>query len=332
MIYLSKFATYLPSNIVTSDDIDRLLATHSPEFEYRPGLIERVSGIKTRRWAGPEEHSSTLAIQAARTLFDSLPKNLQIDTLIYAAATKDVGEPATAHIVNDGLKLAAVRSVFDVQNACNSFLDGIEIAVSLIEARRAQQVLVVSGEKPSVLCKTRVRTREEFKQVFAGYTFGDAGAAVLVSTEKRLGQYEYLGSGNRVESSHWTAGMVRGGGTRFRGREEDNYFQGGGAEIAKVFTSFAPEAVDRILEERKWSLSAFDTVCLHQVSLAYTREFMQCLGIPPKKCRLTIEEYGNVASGSIPLGLRVIPEAGQQVLLIGLAGGSALRLTGLKVL
>ncbi len=87
-------------------------------------------------------------------------------------------EPATAHVVQAALGSRA--HAMDVTNACNSFLNGIDLARSMILAGRARRALVVTGETPTRVMRPRVTGLRQARTAFAGFTFGDAGAAVLV--------------------------------------------------------------------------------------------------------------------------------------------------------
>jgi acyl-CoA:acyl-CoA alkyltransferase len=92
-----------------------------------PGTFEQLTGIGSRRVAGNDEYSSTLAVGAARRALAAAGLGPgDIDLLIYASATRDVAEPATAHIVQADLGSRA--HALDVTNACNSFINGIDIA------------------------------------------------------------------------------------------------------------------------------------------------------------------------------------------------------------
>ncbi|MCG7754874.1 3-oxoacyl-ACP synthase, partial [Flavihumibacter cheonanensis] len=90
--------------------------------------------------------SSDLAAQAGiQALADAGLQPEDIDLLIFAAATHDINEPATANLVQ--VKTACRHAhVLDIKNACNSFLNALDIAASLVQTGRARRVLIASGE------------------------------------------------------------------------------------------------------------------------------------------------------------------------------------------
>lgn len=68
-----------------------------------------------------------------------------INAVIFCSVTQDFAEPATVNVV---MKLLNIKNAygFDVKNACNAFLSGLDIADSLIKTNKAKYVLIVSGE------------------------------------------------------------------------------------------------------------------------------------------------------------------------------------------
>jgi len=141
-------AAYLPDQTLSSAEVERRIEGYAPP----PGTPERLTGIRFRHVARPGEQASDLAVMAARELdLDG------IDLLIFASASQDMIEPATAHIV--AAKLGLSCPVFDVKNACNSMLNGIQVAEALILTGAHRRVLVCTGEVPSRAVRWRIRDR-----------------------------------------------------------------------------------------------------------------------------------------------------------------------------
>ncbi|MGH6874979.1 MAG: 3-oxoacyl-ACP synthase, partial [Aestuariivirgaceae bacterium] len=85
--------SYLPSKILTNDDLARLVDTSDA------WIVERT-GIKERRIAAPGEATSDLALAAAKAaLADAGMEADRIDLIILATATPDQTFPATAATV-----------------------------------------------------------------------------------------------------------------------------------------------------------------------------------------------------------------------------------------
>lgn len=60
-------------------------------------------------------------------------------------------------------------------------MNAIDVADGFIQSGKYRHILIASGETPSKAIKFDVRNKTEFKHYFAGYTFGDAGAAMIIS-------------------------------------------------------------------------------------------------------------------------------------------------------
>ena len=168
-----------PRCLVTSGEVERRISAASGRLPVRSGTIERMTGITTRYMVGPGEYASTLAADAARVaLEDASIAPEDVDLLVFASASQDQIEPATAHIVADILGIRA--PAFDARNACNSFVNGVEIAEAFIRTGRARRVLVASGETPTLAIRWAVSTLTELRRSFIGYTLGDIGTAAVV--------------------------------------------------------------------------------------------------------------------------------------------------------
>ena len=197
-------AVHLPERRMTSDELERAIGPYRPPA----GIVPRLTGITARHVMGAHEQASDLAVAAARKLLAETGTGPdEIDLLLFASASQDMVEPATAHIVAAKLDLRC--PVMDVKNACNSVLNGIEVAAALIETGRYRRVLVASGETPSRAVRWQVPNLGTFLRSFAGYTLSDAGAAVLlVPGDADSG---ILGRAFTADSRHWEAGTLRGG-------------------------------------------------------------------------------------------------------------------------
>ena len=143
-------------------------------------LIERVTGVRTRRMADRSTAPSDLALVAAREALDAAGLGADdIDTLIFASTDTDVLEPATANILQQKLGIERVNA-FDVRNACNGILQAINVANGLIAAGGARRVLIAGAEIGTYWACRSLVDSEDLRVKLGGLTLGDAGAAVVV--------------------------------------------------------------------------------------------------------------------------------------------------------
>lgn len=125
----------LPPRLVTN----AMLAPHDPEEEAR---LLRQTGIRTRRYADPDEATSDLAAQALRPLLagQAAPPR----ALVVATTSPDYPSPATASYVHARLGLPPSTFAFDVASSCSSFLSALLAGLGLVEATGS--VAVVASE------------------------------------------------------------------------------------------------------------------------------------------------------------------------------------------
>ncbi|GAA0574090.1 ketoacyl-ACP synthase III [Paractinoplanes ferrugineus] len=319
---ITGIAYALPAREVPTADLQRQVALASG-LRLPPGMFEQATGIRRRRMASAGEYASDLAVDAAtKVLAETGTDPLDVDLLLFASATRDMAEPATAHVVQAALGSRA--HALDVTNACNSFLNGIDLARSMILAGRATRALVVTGETPTRAMRPKVDGLAQARSAFAGYTFGDAGAAVLV---ERVATGGILDVDGDTHSEHWAAGGIFGGGSRHPRGDEHTYFTGDGHRLRRIFETIGAGLLDRVAKRTGYGWDAYAKVLVHQVSLPYLERFVQVTGVPPEKLEVTVGELGNMASATLGVQLaRVRPtlETGDRVLLVGLGGGVSL--------
>ncbi|MFD0256655.1 3-oxoacyl-ACP synthase III family protein [Kitasatospora indigofera] len=317
---ITAVGSYLPARQLTSQQLqDEVTAgLRLPER-----MFEKATGIVTWRFAAEGEYASTLALGAARRALDARGTDpLDIDLLLYASATRDVCEPATAHLVQ--AELGSRAHALDVSNACNSFLNGIDLARAMILAGRARRALVVTGETPSRAMRRDPGGLADFREGFAGYTFGDAGAAVVVEPVERGG---ILDVETETASEHWAVGGIPGGGSRHPRGDEYSYFRGGGKELRGVFEKIGGDILTRVAARTGLGWDAYARVLVHQVTVPYLERFVELTGVPAEKLVLTVPDLGNIASATLGVQLDRVKDAlnpGDRVLLVGLGGGVSL--------
>ena len=141
------------------------------------GVLERLFGVKNRFFANAGTQCSDLAAGAALNILADIDPE-SIDCLIFAAASSDLIEPATANIVQT--KLGLHCPVFDLKNACNSFVSGMQIAASLIQSGQYKRILITNGEILQNAITFNVADSDELMKRLASFTLGDAGTAALL--------------------------------------------------------------------------------------------------------------------------------------------------------
>jgi acyl-CoA:acyl-CoA alkyltransferase len=319
-------AVHLPEFRLDNAGLARRVAAASTGFVPPEGLVARLSGVTARHLMPDDWQASDLAVAAAGKLLAETGTPVRdVDLLMFASASQDLCEPATAHIV--AAKLGATCPVLDVKNACNSVLNAVELADALIAAGRYRRILVACGEAPSRAIRWRVSGLGQYLTAFAGYTLSDAGAALLFTAGPAgAGDAGVLGCAFAADSRAWSVGTLPGGGSAHPRDLERTYFEVDGAGLRKAFEALGPELPLETLRRLGLRWEDCAVVAVHQVSLDYLEVLRSRLGIPADRLVVTLPEHGNVASASLPLQLVRAREEGRcgpgdLVALVGLAGG-----------
>jgi acyl-CoA:acyl-CoA alkyltransferase len=322
-VRVAGVASYLPATRRTSAEVEDMIVASNPDLVFPQGIVEMMTGVRTRHVADEGINASDLAAAAARSVLErSGTRAGDIDLLIFASASQDMLEPATANMVQE--KVGTECPVFDVKNACNSFLSGIQVAEALIKTGAAHQVLVTSGETPSRCIKWAVSDRDDFKFSFPGYTLGDAGAAaLLVASDDERGIFH---QSFQTVSRHWQVATIPGGGSAHPRGDEFSYFRSDGTALRDAFVENGAGILERALAATGTCLADYRRILVHQVAMPFLRVFMDVTGVPAENVEVTLPELGNIASTTLPVAFaqseaRGGIKPGDNVLWIGLASG-----------
>src|SRR3954452_6772471 len=175
------------SRVVTSDELDERLAETYARVGLRPGLLERLAGIRERRWwADGVTFVDGAATAAAKAISESGVDPASIGLMVNTSVSRRYLEPATAVAVHDTIGLPPSCQNFDVTNACLGFVNGIEIAAAMIDAGMTEYALVVNGEDSRPVQEATIGrlmqpgiTAKEVLTEFAAFTLGSGAAAVV---------------------------------------------------------------------------------------------------------------------------------------------------------
>jgi 3-oxoacyl-(acyl-carrier-protein) synthase III len=332
-VRLISVAASLPPAARTSEEVEARITASSHGFRPRPGLVAGMSGVRTRRVAADSVQCSDLAADAARkALADARIGVEDVDLLIFAAAGQDLVEPATANIVQE--KLGTRCQAFDVKNACNSFLNGLQLAEAMILSGACRTALVTTGEVCSRVVTWRVEDFQQFRRSFPGYTMGDAGAAAVLrrSTDARGIFYRRF----TTISRHWPLATIPCGGSMHPRGEEHTYLTVDGPRLKQAFMDLAPVVLPRMMRESGMQFSDFQRILVHQATLPYLDEMLEATGIPADRVECTVGELGNMASASLPVAYslaraRGAIKPGDRVMWLGLASGISVGLMMMEV-
>lgn len=321
---IAEISTYLPERRIDNETLVQRIQQTKPWL--KAVMLERLFGIKERRFAAEEEQVSDLASQAALPIVERVGRK-NIDLLIFGAACADLIEPATANIIQHKLNLTC--PVMDVKNACNSFVSAIHVATAFIQSGIYRNILVVNGEKLSNAINFNIRDVEHLKRSLAAFSLGDAGAAALITaSDDASGFYhqEFLTVGQ-----HWDLCTIQGGGSMYPHDVSKNYFEGKTAALKDVILNEAKDFIQQAFQRANWSPTSVNHLITHQVSMPTFPVVAKAIGIPLERSITTFKDFGNNAAASIPLAIheaqkKGVLKKGDKVAIVGLAAGVSVSL------
>jgi 3-oxoacyl-[acyl-carrier-protein] synthase III len=307
--------------IVTSDELDEQLADTYARVGLRPGLLERLAGIRARRW-WPDgvTFADGAAMAAEKAISESGVDPASFGLMVNTSVSRKYLEPATAVSVHDAVGLPTSCQNFDVTNACLGFVNGIEIAGAMIDAGFIDYALVVDGEDSRGVQEATIErlqgpdvTAKDVVAQFATLTLG-SGAVAMV-----LGRADRHPEGHRV-----VAAVSRAGTEHHELCVGDNDLMR--TDLKGLLDAGLQLSVDlwsEATDEFDWD-AGMDLYAIHQVSQVHTDALCDKLGIDPDRVPRTFPSRGNIGPVSVPFTLAgEVNElvSGDRVLLMGIGSG-----------
>jgi 3-oxoacyl-[acyl-carrier-protein] synthase-3 len=317
MAFINEIETFFPEYIVTNSELENKMTLANQKIP--EGTLEKLMGCHQRRRAFPDVQVSDLAVNATRNLMAPLH---DVDMLIFAAASSDLIEPATANIVQQ--KLGLQCAVMDIKNACNSVTTAITVASALVDQKIYQKVLIVNGEKLGEVIQLNPENMDEFAKSVSGCSLGDGGCALLVSNQK-VG-LKIIHQKMKNWGEYWPLCTVAGGGSMHYRDESKLFFKVDAKGLKDAFLLHGFDFIKQALLECQWSVEDISAFITHQVSSSTVGMVSSELGFAPEKTHQIFLNYGNIAAATVPATLsdylkKGTCKNGDKILLVGLAAG-----------
>lgn len=283
--------------------------------------IRSHTGIGARHIAADGEQTSDLAAAAARSALEKAKLGPhQIDLIVVATATPDYyGFPATACIVQDKIGAHGCAAM-DVVAGCTGFIYALDVASSMLEARKGRHALVIGAET-----LTRVT---DWSDRSTCVLFGDGAGAVVLSRIEEGGRgilHSVLGADGGGAKDLYLEQAERARSFEAPVQVPMNIRMDG-----KNVYNFAVKSIvvlmERILHASMYKLEDFAWLVPHQANARIVQAAAKRLGIPESRFFMNIEEYANSSAASIPLALGEMNDKGllvqgQLIMLVGFGAG-----------
>ena len=301
---------YLPANIVTNEDLAKVVDTSDAWIRERTGIIER-------RRVSEGEATSDLAVAAARQALERAGRSpADLDLIIVATTTPDLTFPATAAIVQRKLG-CPVLIAFDVQAVCSGFVYALSVADGFVARGLAKCALVIGAESMTKLM--------DYTDRGTCVLFGDGAGAVILEPGEGAGTTEdrgLLGFALRCDGTKQDLLYVDGGPST---TGTVGHLRMAGQQVFRHAVVNIAEGVEAAALAAGVEVGSVDWFIPHQANLRILKGVAHRLGIDEDKVVCTVERHANTSAASIPLAMAEAMDDGRikpgQLLLLEAMGG-----------
>ena len=301
--------SYVPAQIVTNDDLSKIVETNDQWIRSRTGIGERR--IAT------DDSTSDMAAKAAKKAIEQAGIDpAQIDLIILGTSSPDYCFPNGACEIQ--AKVGAVNAAcFDISSACTGFVFALSTAHAYISSGLYKTALVVGADLLSKLVDWTDRS--------TCVLFGDgAGAAVVTAAENGIIGLNMHSNG--AKGGVLTCGSRSTGNFLLGKKPELGYMTMDGQEVFKFAVKSVPTAIETLLHNNSMDINDVDKFILHQANVRIIESVAKRLKADKDKFPVNLNEYGNTSSASIPILLDELNrngslKQGEKLVLAGFGAG-----------
>ena len=310
---LLSVAAYRPGRVVTNDEICETIDS-SDEWIYSR------TGIKNRRFAGPDETAVSMACEAGRRACAAAElSGSEIDAVIVATSTNFRNTPPCGPQVATEIGAQGIPA-FDIAAGCAGFGYAVGVAADMIRAGSAGRILVVGSEKLSDAIDMTDRGN--------AFIFADGAAAVVVGPTEEQGIGPTVAGSDGEQSSaivqdlSWIDYTENPSGPRpFLRMEGQTVFRWAAFQMVDVGK--------RAIAAAGLTVDDIDVFIPHQANGRINELLTKGLGLNPETVvAQDIQDAGNTSAASIPLAMYTLLDTGEAkpgsvALLLGYGAGLA---------
>lgn len=300
---------YVPNNVVTNEDLTKLMDT-SDEW------IKERTGVEERRWVakGSDDTTASMGEKAARIAIkhSGLDKD-EIDFIIFATLSPDFYFPGPGVQLQEALDIKTIGAL-DIRNQCSGFVYAVSVADNFIKTGMYKNILVVCSELQSRGIDKTTRGRN------VSVIFGDGAGAVVLSREEDttkgiLSTHLHAEGKYAEELAVIAPGMGRRWVTNIL---DDNnpddvsfYPYMNGPFVFKNAIQRFSEVILEGLQTNNLNSEDIDMLIPHQANLRISQFVQKKFGLSDDQVFNNIQKYGNTTAASIPIALSQACEQGK---------------------
>jgi len=300
---------YLPDNVMTNHDLEKMVETSDQ-------WIRERTGIEQRHIAADDETTVDLAEKASRSAIEAAGIDpSDIDLIVFATSTPDKIFPSSACILQARLDIHGCPA-FDIQAVCTGFIYALAIAEKFIQSGSVRTALVVGAEVFSRILNWQDRD--------TCVLFGDGAGAVILQADDETGILSsHIHADGKYENLLWVPHGVGDGFDQVKAGKA--FVEMRGNEVFKIAVNTLGRIVDETLDANDMEKSDIDWLVPHQANIRIITATARKLKMSMEQVVVTVNKHGNTSAASVPLALDVAVRDGRikrgELLLLEAFGG-----------
>ena len=282
--YILGCGGYVPKKILTNNDLSKKLNTTDEWIKTR-------TGINQRHIADKKQLNSDLGLEAAKkAIKNSKIKISDIDLIIVATSTPDHTFPSTAARIQGKLGIKK-GFAFDIQAACSGFIYAMSVADNFLSNNQASNALIIGSEIFSRILDWSDRS--------TCVLFGDGAGAIVLSKKKNMNSgiisTELYSDGRFYDLLYVNGGVAS--------NQKAGHIKMKGKEVFKHAVKKMVSSIQFNLKKNKLKKEDIDWIIPHQANKRIMDMSAIKLGVSKNKVLVTVDQYANTSTASIPLTL-----------------------------
>ena len=311
MLYRSRIkglGFYVPENVVTNDDLSKLMDTSDEWIQERTGIQQRHHALRG------SDTTTSMGVKASLKAIEAAKINKEeIDFIVFATLSPDFFFPGCGVLVQKELGLPTVGAL-DIRNQCSGFIYALSVADQYIKTGMYKNILVIGAETQSPALDMTTRGRN------MAVLFGDGAGAAIVSRsddpERGILSTHLHSQGEHAEQ---LAMITPGVGTKWvtellaeNDPDDVSYYpnMNGQFVFKNAVVRFA-EVIEEGLKSNGLSHKDINMLIPHQANLRISQFVQHQFKLTDEQIFNNIMKYGNTTAASIPIALTEAVQQGK---------------------
>ena len=287
---ITAVGKYLPKNILSNTDLEKMVDTNDEWIRTR-------TGIQERRIVDKGQASVEMSINAIQQVLDSRDLDpTEIDAIIVGTVTPDMLFPSCAALIQHQIGATNAWG-YDLSAACSGFIFALQSGAALIESGQCEKVIIVGVDTMSSIL--------DYEDRNTCILFGDGAGAVLLEPSEEYGIIDGI---MRVDGGGGEFLKIPGGGSLHRTNHETvdkkmHYIQQDGRTVYKFAVKGMADVSYEVASRNNLTNDDIDLFIPHQANKRIIDAAAKRLGLPDEKVLINIDKYANTTAATIPIGI-----------------------------